>query len=361
MNTIKFGSARFLLFLWCCITTLSAHRSIHRPPDPHIPEIITFWTDEKTGTTIPSHHFILRSYYLTEWSVFGRYNQELLEQNQLPEHISYHYEPAQSVPQHILTELIEDLIQELLQATKKRESFKNFTILKDRNFSYSMHAGLIIVKFKQYPFVVKLFIEDPKSFTRPNARGLEEEIFFLMGCRRYTAGFTRIPNLLSIREKTAADPYWAERLVLPRKWYWTPKNGRTFTVIGTNMGSTGEQQEKEFPSIYAIICDEIQLEHQLHTYHKRDRAIVKEIVQFLGNRIDPHVYNFFIEKGTGKIAIIDTEHLASLVGLEKPIEFHNNTQWYCSLTEVCLRKALFRTKKHHRRVQKQPLSDNLTL
>jgi len=350
-----------LLLLCMIIASLQAPRSIHRPYDPCMPEITTFWTDDNSNPT-KKKTYSLRSYYLSEWAIFGRYDKELLEKNQLPAQISYHYEPNKSVNAEKLNALIEDFIQELSTATKKRAQFKNFIILKDRNFNYKMNAGLIIVKFNDYPFVLKLFIEKPATFTKPFAKGFETGVFFIMGdgITRYLAGFTRIPNLLSIQQKITADPYWSQHIVLPRKWYWTPRNNRTFTVTGKNIG-TNPEQSIEFPSIYAVICDEIQIERQLHTYHKRDRAIVKEIVQFLGNRIDPHVYNFFIEKGTGKTAIIDTEHIASMIGLHEPIEFHNNTQWYCSLAKKCTYDALFRTKKYRRDIQKRPLSENLKI
>lgn len=363
MNSTKFF--RHLLLLCVLTASLQAPRSVHRPQDPHMPEITTFWTDDNPDPA-KRKTYSLRSYYLSEWAIFGRYNKELLEKNQLPKQISYRYEPTKGVDAAKLNALIEDFIQELATATKKRASFKHFTILKDRNFNYKINAGLIIVKFKNYPFVLKLFIEKPESFTQPFSKGFETGIFFIMGdgISRYLAGFTRIPNLLNIQQKVTADPYWSKHLVFPRKWYWTPRNNRTFTVIGKNIGTLPEQSI-EFPSIYAIICDEIQIERQLHTYHTHDRAIVKEIIEFLDNRlrnhIDPHIYNFLVEKGTRKTTIIDTEHIASMVGLHKPIEFHNNTQWYCNLAKKCISDALFRTKKDQRDIQKRPLSENLTI
>lgn len=355
---------RMIILLFLCTShTLLPKRSPHRPKDPLIPEIITFWSDtKKQSDTIPQNHYKLQSYYLAEWSIFGRYNKELLEHNQLPEKVYYHYDPKKCINAKILKDLIEDLVQELYCIHKQPTDFKNFSILKDRNFNYKLNAGLIIAEFKKYPFVLKLFIEKPETFTKPFSKGFETGVFFIMGdgITRYLAGFTRIPNLLSIQEKIKASPYWAEHITLPRKWYWTPTNVRTFTVIGKNIG-TIPVQSVEFPSIYAIICDKIEIKRQLHTYHKTDRAIVKDIVQFLGNRIDPHVYNFFIEKGSEKIAIIDTEHLASMVGLHETLPFHNNTYWYCNLGKKYIHDALFRTKKNRRDMQKKPLSENLML
>ena len=359
---MKYLSFYCIVLLSCCVVLLDVPRSIHRPRDLLMPEIITFWTDEKKDDSIPEQHYILRSYHLAEWSIFGRYDKELLDLHRMPDTIHFRYEPAISIKKDVLEALIEDFVQELATATKKRAEFKNFIIFKDRNFNYKMNAGLIIVKFKDYPFVVKLFIENPKSFIKPFSKGFETIFFFVMsdGITRYIMGFTRIPNLISIQQKIDSDPYWKERLVLPRKWYWKPNNVRTIKVVGKNIGCVAEQSI-EFPSTYAIICDEIQIERQLHTYRKQDRTLVKEIVQFLGNRIDPHVYNFFVEKGTGKTALIDTEHLASLVGLYEPMPFYNNTQWYCTLGLKCMTKACFNTKKNRREIQKRPLSENLKI
>lgn len=375
---------------------LDANRSIHRPEDPTLPQITVFWSDEPDGKKS-----ILQSYYLEEWAVFGRYNKEFLDAHRLPEKISYRYsnqaeiqaeEPnpaAQSVEstesaaapppasesaantQHshevdskVLSDLIEECVEEIFKIYKKPKDkqFKHFKILKDRNFNYKMHAGLIILKCNDHPFVIKLFIDNPRSFTKPYSKGTETSFFFIMGggMNRYLAGFTRISNLCALQEKIAADPYWSERLTLPRKWYWTPKNVRHFTVEGKNLG-TKKEQSQSYPSVYAIVCDEIITEYQFNTFKSEDRETVRQIAQFCGNRIDPHIYNFFIEKGTGKIAIIDTEHFASIVGLKEPLSFESNFEWYCTLANRCLKNTLFKSKKTRKEIQQEPAPAALTI
>lgn len=377
---------------------LDANRSIHRPEDPTLPQITVFWSDEPDGKKS-----ILQSYYLEEWAVFGRYNKEFLDAHRLPEKISYRYStqaknpgveqnttpdtqsaentesadntllilesgadtPSKdAVDSKIISDLIEECVEEIFKIYKKPKDkkFKHFKILKDRNFNYKMNAGLIILKCNDHPFVVKLFIDNPRSFTKPYSKGTETSFFFIMGggMNRYLAGFTRISNLCALQEKIAADPYWSEHLTLPRKWYWTPKNVRHFTVEGKNLG-TEKEQSQSYPSVYAIICDEIITDYQFNTFKSEDRETVRQIAQFCGNRIDPHIYNFFIEKNTGKIAIIDTEHFASIVGLKEPLSFDSNFEWYCTLANRCLKNTLFKSKKTRKDIQKQATSSALII
>lgn len=352
---------RIVLVTLSTMSLSLAHRSVHRPADTTLPEIVTYWTDtpNRKGNS-------LRSSYLEEWALFDRYNPKSIEENLLPSTLSYRYDPTQSVQADMLNSLIEEFIAELFRITIKPDnrSFKNFIILKDRNFNYRMHAGLIILKFKHYPFVVKLFIENPESFTRPYTKGTETSMFFIMGggMNRFLAGFTRIPNLAALREVIEADPAWRDRIILPRKWYWLPRTKRTFTVVGKNIGPRNQTQSLELPSIYGIICDEINMERQLNTFDARDRALVYDIINLLGNRLDPHIYNFFIEKGTGKIAIIDTEHFASMVGIRGlPMEYNTNFGWYVKLANKCIKDSMFRTKSSRITLQSEPIPPALML
>lgn len=349
----------YICFMLCIVLNIDANRSIHRPEDPELPQITVFWSDDPQGKTS-----ILQSYYLEEWAIFGRYNEPLLDSYRLPQTISYRNEPSKEIPSETLSSLIEECITEIFKIYRKpkEKEFKHFKILKDRNFNYKMHAGLMILKFKNYPFVVKLFIDNPGSFTRPYSKGTETSFFFIMGggMNRYLAGFTRIPNLRIMEEKFANDPQWANRITLPRKWYWTPRDVRHFTVEGKNVGNK-TLQSQSYPSVYGIICDEIAMERQLNTFYSEDRAIVREITQFLGNTIDPHIYNFFIEKGTGKIAIIDTEHFASMIGLKEDVPFISNLQWYATLANKGAKSTLFKSKKMRKETQKQPLAKTLVI
>lgn len=350
MFTITKHHAVLLLML-----TLSqssrAVRNIHRPIDRQMPKITTFWTDEPK-----SKHYSLRSYCLQEWAIFGLYDKHYFNDHLLSETVSYHYRPEESVSRETLSKLIEEFLDQLSQIHQKKAHdfyYKDFIILKDRDYNYKLHCGLIILKFKNYPFVVKLFIETPSTFTQPFIKGFEPCWFFCMsgGINRYLSGFTRIPNLEKIRTKIEADTYWSQRISLPRKWYWLPSNVRRFTIIGNNMGGKKEQAQT-FPSTYGIICDEIALERQLHNYYRVDRIAIRDIMNFLGNHLDPHINNFYIEKDTGKIVIIDTELFSTMVGLHQEMVYTKSTSWYCKLANKCVKDCFFRTKKNRRDAQK---------
>jgi hypothetical protein len=334
----------FLFFVWCSFLSVIP-RSVHRPYDPHMPALEIFWTDNPNEP-----HYTLKNRCLRKWALFDLYDPEKLQEDMLPETISYRYEPEKKVTNKRLSFLIQQFLDELLSTRQKKlENYKNFTILKDRNYNYNLRSGLIIIKFNEYPFVVKLFIENPKSFVQPFIKGFEPCWFFLMagGMNRYLAGFTRIPNLHKVKEKISADPYWANRVTFPRKWYWLPKKSRQFTVIGYNF-ENNTTLSQTYPSIYGIICDEIQLKRQMHNYFKQDRLAIREIMDFLGNHLDPHIYNFFIEKDTEKIAIIDTELFSAMVGLHEEFVYTKNTKWYGKLADKCSKDCFFRTKKEHR-------------
>ncbi len=344
----------------CSLPIVYGHRNIHRPHPGALPEITTCWSDSRSAKRT-----CLKSSYLEDWAIFGRYNPKDFEEYLLPASISYRYEPTKTVAADTIEKLIEEFIAELMHINIKPagKAFEHVIILKDRNFNYRMHAGLIIIKFRNYPFVVKLFIENPDSFTRPYTKGTETSVFFIMGggMNRFLAGFTRIPNLKALQAIIDADPIWSERITLPRKWYWVPKNVRKFTVEGKNIGTNASTQSLEFPSMYAIICDEIQMERQLNTLYQEDRLLVHDIIQLLGNRLDPHIYNFFIEKGTGKIAIIDTEHFASMVGLKEPMEYNSNVGWYAKLVNKCIADGMFRNKKTRANLQRRTLPKSLII
>lgn len=156
------------------------------------------------------------------------------------------------------------------------------------------------------------------------------------------------------------NPYWGERVTTPRKWFWLPPHTPWFTIEGDNMGPT-DRLSIELPSTYGIICDAISIERPFSMACKEDRRTAMKLARFLGNTVDPHIYNFVHEKDTGRIAIIDTEHFASLVGLREPLYFNHYTSWYCRLTDKCITDALFRTKKDRRARQQEPTPALLNL
>jgi hypothetical protein len=59
-----------------------------------------------------------------------------------------------------------------------------------------------------------------------------------------------------------------------------------------------------------------------------------------------------IEKNSGKIIIVDTEHFPSFVGLKEEITFNNYTEWYLYLAGKCFKNEFLLTKKERRNPKK---------
>lgn len=336
-------------------TSIQADRSIHHPSHG-IPRIEVRWAQESPITgkkqengdgTIKTHQ--LSSSFLEEWAIFERFDLSFHLQNQLPEEVSYRNAPTKNVSRETLETLVEEFVKKLLKKKKCLDTFTDFTILKDDDFNYKRGCGIIIVKFKSYPFVLKLLRETPETFVNPYSKGFVPIFLFTLGggINRFLSSFTRIPNLHAINEKIAADPRWSSTVSAPRKWFWIPKDARWFTVTGFNFRET--PLTKAFPSTYGIICDEIVAERTLSISSKADRKLALDLSHFIGNRIDPHICNFMVEKDTGKIVFIDTEHFASIVGLKEPLYFNSYTTWYLKLSNSCLKKTMFRNKETRKR------------
>lgn len=322
------------------------------------PYIEVFWDDEPNA-----YHYTLTGNHLEEWAIFGRYNDAVLKSHELPQEITYRNHPENAVARSTLEETLEHFIGELL-ATRRRvkKDFDDVIVLKDRDFNYTKSSGIIIVKLKKYPFVVKIFRETPATFVLPFSKGIEPGFFFIMGngINRYLAGFTRISNLESINEAITQNPEWAQTVTTPRKWYWVPHNGRSFTIIGHNVGPK-PLQKITYPSLYAIICDEIVKEREFSLTIAQDREWAMNFTGALSNRLDPNICNFMIEKETKKIAIIDTEHFASITGLKEKVVFKDYVSWYGKLAYKCVRSAMFTTPQERLRERLAPTPENLVV
>lgn len=355
-----------LLFLFIYINLLSTQiysgRSIFRPPDPLIPEIITNWEGEKK-----TYHF--KDYHLEEQAIFDKFDHKYFMDNLLPlGKIHFRNNPSKWVKGKELQVITENFLDELYQGKTK---FKDFEILKNKDFNSRIISGTIILKYKKYPFVLKLFIETPESFTSPFSKGWQPAFFFLMsgGINRYICGFTRLKNLEEIKAKIKDHPYWSKIIDTPRKWFWLPRNESWFEVSSKNIGS-GTRSIK-LPAIYGIITDSIESQkkekvkkrsknknkfarYTPENITEKDPKFALKLSYYLENRLDPHSDNFIIEKGTSKVVIIDTEHFPSMVGLTKPIEFKNYAHWYLYLSFKCIKDKFFRHKKFRRDLQKNP-------
>lgn len=327
------------------IYNLNHARSIHRPVDPMTPKISTRWLDGS-----PQYH--LKDSRLEEDPIFKTFDKEHYKSHMLPrEAIQYRYDNTKTVSGEALSKLISKLITEIHQKKKK---YTDFIVLKDWDFSSRDKSGLLIFKFKDHPFILKLFMETPQGFVRPYAKGFEPSCFFVMGSTmRHMTGFTRIKNMRAIKKKVAQDPFWSNIVDFPRKWYWEPENNRWFEVIGTNVGPHNYSRI-ELPSVYGIVCDEIKAAKKVSYLDRHHRKICMELSRFLKYRVDPHIKNFLIEKDTNKTVMIDTEYFPLLVGLKREMKAKTYSAWYLKLTGKFATDKLFQNKKKRHMRQLKP-------
>ena len=327
-------------------------RSVHRPQDYPIPRITTQWEGDSVM------HYLTDS-HLEEYPIFKTFDHDFFYQNLLPhEPLSFRNNPEKTVDYQIINDLIEELLGEI---AKKKKKFKHFTILTHKNFNRRKRCGMMTLKFNEYPFILKLCIETPKSFINPYCKGLDNMWFFPMGggVNRHLAGFTRVKNLKIIRKKLEQSSYWSTIVDMPRKWYWIGKDTRNIEVTGYNVGKN-EIISTKIPGTYAIIADAISFERQFSHHNAQDTKTALALCNYLENWIDAHIDNFMIEKETQKLVIIDTEHFPTVVGMKEKKIFNNYFEWYCYLAGKCAHDWFFRPKEERMGIQANPQPITLT-
>ena len=358
-NVLSFLILFFLIFPGVLHFSPLDGRSIHRlQRTKDVPFIEVFWkTDDPSR---PNKHRFLYHASFESWAIFGRFNLPNLLKHQLPPIIHYRYEPEKTVTRERLNRELNQLVNEVGEEVSRQREIGNFIILKDNDFNFKRHCGILIAKHKTYPFVVKLFRETPDTLVRPFSKGIIPCLFFDVagGGSRFFMGGTRIPNAEAIKARIAQSPYWSNRLTVPRKWFWMPEHGDEMTVVGHRMGPE-QTQSADYPSVYCIVCDAIKSERTLTIAHSSDRAVANELTNFIGNRIDPNISNYLVEEGTGKIALIDTEHFASIVGLTEELKFKSYGTWYVSLANHYFEKVIWRNKQERINDRRKPLPETL--
>lgn len=325
-------------------------RSIHRTQDPFMPSLTARWVGDRTSYNI-------KNYRLDPHPFFYLFDEKFFTKHTLPDYtITYRYDHEKSVSGKDLKKCIDRLMKELHDPkNRKHFSFTDFTLLQYKDFNKTKGYGLLVLKFKEYPFVLKLFIERPETFISPYHKGLEPIFFFYMGggINRHLSGFTRLKNLENIRTRIAQNEYWSQRVDTPRKWYWIPKKSRWIELEGINMGQDHKKLKTAIPGTYCIIADAIEAEKKMSLLDSAsEKKEVLDLCNYLNLCIDPHLNNYFVEKGTGKLVIIDTEHFASFVGLKEPVHFDSYPSWYCYLAGKFLQNTFGQTKKERRCPQK---------
>ena len=377
----------------------SQARSIHRPKDPFFPEISVCWSDDDLtplsgepssgGPFTPqqvsrlaftpellskdaeNHRpnetkqasgngpdddlkiYTLKNSHLEEYPTFKVFDEKHFYENILPEDaLSFRNDPASSVEGATLNKLIETLFDEIDQ---KKKRYAHFTILKKKDFNRRQKCGLLIVKFKDYPFVLKLFLETPKTFTQPTCKGFDNRWFFAMGggVTRHLTGLTRLKNLAFIKRHISEHPEYSKEFDLPRKWFWLPQHARWLSIHGKNIGGKDHITTK-VPAAYGVIADAIDGEKQITLFDQKYTRKSLELCNYLDQRLDPHIQNFMVEKSSGKLLIIDTEHFPTIVGFKKKVYFNNYFSWYLYLAQKCTHDWFFRTKRDRREAQFEP-------
>lgn len=293
----------------------------------------------------------LQNKYLRLKTLKKPFENSHLKKHLLPSgYIKYRKENL-AVQSDLLKEQNEHVLQEILQGEK---TFTHFTTLADNDFNYSTLSGFIVLKYKNFPFVLKLFIEHPHTFIDPLNKGFKAScLFVLNGNTRHLSGFTRIHNLETARKALAKDPEYRYYLDFPRKWYWIPQI-QPYLTINWHDPYHNHHETIKIPAIYGIVCDFIEADkkiqqQELHTL----RQISIDVGNYLHNIIDSHVENFVPEKNSNKIVIIDTEHFPTMVGLEKEMSANGYVQWHIELTGKWLKTAFLRSKQ--KRIQDQRL------
>lgn len=334
----------FTISFGVCHTIFS--RSPLRRPDPSVPYITTQWTgNQKT--------YQLRDSHLEIFPLFQMYDPQHVSKNLLPQKkITYRNNPKKSVSGKTISAHIESLLKEI---QLKKTKYDNFVVLKDRDFNTKKQAGLLVLKSKHYPFVVKLFMENPRSFIRPYNKGFEPACIFIIGggATRHLLGFTRIKNAQYIKERVQKNYYWKRCVDVPRKWFWLPDIQKTIELTGYNIGGH-KKISVSIPSIYAIVADAIDEEKTFSFFSSKDRRTAMDLSNFLLCRIDPHINNFMVEKETEKIVIIDTEHFPSLAGFKERPRITTYSSWYLHLLFKYVKDRFFRSKSERIALQNNP-------
>lgn len=342
---------RAILLIICTFLTFSSNllaRSPFRKKDKDVPKITIGWKNVKK---VISH----TNWAYKEYPIFTSFNKEYFFNHMLPtDCINDINNPSTSFNCLELNSCIERLLREL---KKQKKLYTHFIVLQDKNFNYKEKCGLLVLQFKNYPFVLKLFMETPKSFIDPYCKGFENQFFFYMsgGMNRHIAGLTRVKNLELVKKQIDDHPRWNGKIKTPRKWYWLPQKHRWMEIKGYNIGGKKEISTL-MPSVYAIVADTIDIKENAPLLSSQQKSeLIMELCMDLHLFVDPHADNFVIkhQKDTDEyhMSIVDTEHFPSIVGLQEEPFFNNHLEWYLYLGAKYFQDAFLQTKNDRRMAQ----------
>lgn len=335
----------FKFYIFASLSTQAYGRNVRRPQDPCVPIISVSATDpefEKSWAPLKKDPTFtqtcsLKSSFLRR-RVFERFDIKFFNENYLPSECLEFRDKSGSVKTQTLSTLSNKLVEEIKRGKK---DFPNFIILKDKDFNYKSLSGIIIVKFKNYPFVLKLSIEHPHTMVQPYSKSFENTGQFVIGGNlRHLSNFTRITNLKRIKEILGENPEYLNRIHFPRKWYWKPNKSHDLKIIWK---CNGHQEEMFLPSVYAVISDFIQTD-KIQPQQELNKLAMKVAID-TGFLIDPHAGNFVIEQNPQQCVLLDTEDFRIMVGLSQSMKAKSYTNWYLELVYNGLKTYCLRSRQ----------------
>lgn len=350
MNKIRNSYAKKAVIAFCIFFTFASvisARSPFRKKDKDEPTITIRWKGAKKG--------ISRTNWAYKKSLFTTFNHDYFYSHLFPQHyVTKNNSCQDKIDCRILNKAIDNLMREI---KKQKKEYTDFIILKDKNFNRKERCGLLILKFKNYPFVFKLFMETPQTFIDPYCKGPDNQFFFYMsgGMNRHIAGLTRVRNLELVQQQVENHPRWKDKIITPRKWYWLPKKPRWMQIDGHNIG-TEKDVSTLMPSTYAIIADVLDTQEDAPALSLQKRSeLVMQLCMDLQLFVDPHGDNFVVKynqiSNDYTISIVDTEHFPSLVGLKEQPFFTNHLEYYVYLGAKYFQDAFLQTKFDRKEAQ----------
>lgn len=310
-------------------------RNIHRPRDLNIGCIKTKWENS-------DQEYFLYDSHLREIPVFHTYNHDHFMEKLLPSLVTCN-DKVKKITNSELNSLIEKLLEEI---KSQKTKFTNFKTLKKRDFNKFSKTGNIILKFNDYPLILKLFIETPESLSQPYFKAFQARgIFVLGGSFRHLMGYTRIKNSELIQEQIDNHQEWRNKVVIPRKWFWLPESPEWIEITGYNLGNKPEQHTK-IPAVYGLVCDLMPgKESDPERANYFDDYL--KLCTYLNYTLDAHKNNFLVNNN--KILLIDTEHFAILTGNQKKLEpVDNYMDWYIRVAKKYIKEKFLSDKSYRR-------------
>lgn len=354
MNRTTINFVPYILIALCliecsCTFLFSIARSPFRPKDPLTPQLEVRYVGETKAYSISDSH-------IEEYPTFS-FSHIDFDQNRLPDETLNPIHPDDTaVTGAELKNLIRNLIKE---ARLRKKTFTDFTVLQYKNFNRKRRSGLLVLKAKKYPYVIKLFMENPKTFTTPYRKGIEPIVFFFMagGANRHLSGLTRIKNREYVQKKLATMDQWKNIVYMPRKWLWIPENEPWLDITGYNIGGKA-MQHTQLPSVYVIIADAIKTDVKNIIPSRKRKSIIMKLCNDLDLFIDPHTNNYVFQPANTtlgyQISLLDTEHFPTIAGFKKKVYCKTHLNWYGTLMGKCLHDMYFRTKCERLAAQQEP-------